>query len=100
MIYPHKYHIPIALDQDVKSVSTRIPVGLLKLTVVSANGLKPVEFMSSDPFVQLSVCGVEHKTPVVKNSIAPVWSAPPPPPLLPLTLCSSDDATEGMKLSI
>jgi hypothetical protein len=93
MIYPHKYHLPIALDKDVKSVSTRIPVGLLKLTVVSANGLKssaPLDFMSCDPFVVLSVSGhgggtpteqqqekqqqEQHKTPVIKNSHSPVWN--------------------------
>lgn len=73
MLYPHKYHIPIAADQDIQSVSTRIPVGLLKLTIVSASGLKPVESMSSDPYVQFTVCGTENKTQVVKNSIAPTW---------------------------
>jgi Ca2+-dependent lipid-binding protein len=74
MIYPNKYHIPIVLEKDVKSVSTRIPVGILKLTVVSANGLKPGDFTTCDPYVQFTVHGSEYKTPVVKNTQAPVWS--------------------------
>lgn len=73
MLYPHKYNIPIVLEQDIKAVSTKIPVGLLKLTIQSATGLKPSEFLTTDPFVQFTVNNIEYKTQILKNTITPFW---------------------------
>lgn len=73
MVYPHKYKISIVLEQDIKAVSAKIPVGLLKLTIFSVEGLKPSEFMTTDPFVQFTVQNIEYKTQILKNTISPVW---------------------------
>ena len=73
MVYPHVYTIPIVLDEYVKAVSTQIPLGLLKLTIQSVEGLKSPEFITPDPFVQFSAHDTEFKTQVLKNTTIPVW---------------------------
>ena len=53
LLYPNKYVMPWVEDVDVAALTTAKPVGLLKLTIISAKRLIKGDFSSSDPYVEI-----------------------------------------------
>lgn len=75
MVYPKKYIIPMVDDCDIDKLVKVIPVGILKLTIVSAKDLVIADFLakSSDPYVVIKFMDSKFKTQTVFKNLHPIW---------------------------
>jgi Ca2+-dependent lipid-binding protein len=76
MVYPKKYIIPMVDDVDIDKLVKVIPVGILKLTIVSAKDLIVADFLakSSDPYVVIKFMDNKLKTRTIFKNLNPTWS--------------------------
>ena len=52
-----------------------VPIGLLKLTIISGKNLKVADFLTSDPYVQIKFMDKIEQTKIIYKTLNPVWSA-------------------------
>jgi Ca2+-dependent lipid-binding protein len=50
-----------------------VPIGLLKLTIISGKNLKVADLLTSDPYVQIKFMDKIEQTKVVYKTLNPVW---------------------------
>ena len=75
MVYPKKYIVPMVENCDIEKLSKVIPVGVLKLSIVSAKDLIVADFMakSSDPYVIVKFMDIKYRSRTVFKNLNPVW---------------------------
>jgi Ca2+-dependent lipid-binding protein len=75
MVYPKKHIIPMVDNCDMEKLIKVIPVGILKLTIVSAKDLIVADYMSksSDPYVIIKFMDNKLKTRTVFKNLHPIW---------------------------
>ena len=75
MVYPKKFIIPMVDDVDIDKLVTVIPVGILKLTIVSAKDLIVADFLAkgSDPYVVIKFMDNKLKTRTIFKNLNPTW---------------------------
>jgi Ca2+-dependent lipid-binding protein len=72
-VHPMKY-VVYNSNSELKNFNELSPVGMLKLTVVSAKQLKVADFLTSDPYVQIKFMDQTFKTKTVFKTLNPTWS--------------------------
>lgn len=75
MVYPKKCIVPMVADCDIDKLVKLIPVGILKLTIVSAKDLIVADFItkSSDPYVVIKFMDNKLKTRTIFKNLNPTW---------------------------
>lgn len=78
MVWPKKILASPILDCDDDELSKLMitaPVGILRVTIVEAKGLKNVDhFGKSDPYCSCLCTGVKKRTRVINNNLNPKWN--------------------------
>ena len=75
MVYPKKHVVRMVDNCDFDKLVKVVPVGILKLTIVSAQDLIVADFISksSDPYVVIKFMDSKLKTRTVFKNLNPIW---------------------------
>lgn len=73
-VLPNRFCVPISGAMDMFELTHPAPQGILRVRVVSADGLKPDKgWKSADPYVELTVGATTERTPTEKDTLKPTW---------------------------
>jgi len=80
LVFPHVIGVPISEEVDKLTLNTPSPLGILRVTAVSAQGLQGLDWHmfkpnTSDPYLLVKLCDIEWTSSTVKRTLSPRWKA-------------------------
>lgn len=78
LVLPNQLAIPIAKQVDKSLLCAPKPIGLMRIHVTRASGLKGLDWRlfgkrTSDPYVYVKLAGETWKSSIIKKTCDPVW---------------------------